>query len=48
MKPTKQYIADKALSLFNEKGFVNLRLQHIADAAFVSECRMGPFSFRPR
>lgn len=36
MKPTKQYIADKALALFNEKGFVNVRLQHIADAAFVS------------
>ena len=36
MKPTKQYISDKALTLFNEKGFVNVRLQHIADAAFVS------------
>jgi AcrR family transcriptional regulator len=36
MKPTKQHIADKALRLFNEKGFVNVRLQHIADAAFVS------------
>jgi AcrR family transcriptional regulator len=36
MKPTKQYIADKALILFNEKGFVNVRLQHIADSAFVS------------
>ena len=36
MKPTKQYIADKALNLFNEKGFVNVRLQHIADSAFVS------------
>ena len=36
MKPTKQYIADKALLLFNEKGFVNVRLQHIADSAFVS------------
>jgi AcrR family transcriptional regulator len=36
MKPTKQYIAEKALELFNTKGFVNVRLQHIADAAFVS------------
>lgn len=36
MKPTKKYIADKALHLFNQKGFVNIRLQHIADAAFVS------------
>lgn len=36
MKPTKQYISDKALALFNEKGFVNVRLQHIADSAFVS------------
>jgi len=35
-KPTKQYILDKALILFNEKGFVNCRLQHIADTAFVS------------
>jgi AcrR family transcriptional regulator len=36
VKPTKQYIAEKALALFNSKGFVNVRLQHIADAAFVS------------
>lgn len=36
MKPTKQHIKDHALKLFNEKGFVNVRLQHIADAAFVS------------
>jgi AcrR family transcriptional regulator len=36
MKPTKQYILDKALALFNDKGFVNVRLQHIADSAFVS------------
>jgi AcrR family transcriptional regulator len=36
MKPTKQYISEKALALFNEKGFVNVRLQHIADRAFVS------------
>ena len=36
LKPTKQHISDKALILFNEKGFVNVRLQHIADSAFVS------------
>jgi AcrR family transcriptional regulator len=36
MKPTKQYIAEKALTLFNEKGMANVRLQHIADSAFVS------------
>jgi AcrR family transcriptional regulator len=36
MRPTKIYIADHALALFNTKGFVNVRLQHIADAAFVS------------
>lgn len=36
MKPTKQHIKDQALSLFNTNGFVNVRLQHIADAAFVS------------
>lgn len=36
VKPTRKHIADKALLLFNEKGFVNVRLQHIADAAFVS------------
>lgn len=36
MKPTKQHIQDHALKLFNEKGFVNVRLQHIADSAFVS------------
>jgi AcrR family transcriptional regulator len=36
LKPTKQHIKDHALKLFNEKGFVNVRLQHIADAAFVS------------
>jgi AcrR family transcriptional regulator len=34
--PTKQYISEKALTLFNEKGFVNVRLQQIADSAFVS------------
>lgn len=36
MKPTKQKILDSALRLFNEKGIVNVRLQHIADEAFVS------------
>lgn len=36
MKLTKQHILDKALQLFNQHGFVNVRLQHIADAAFVS------------
>jgi AcrR family transcriptional regulator len=36
MKPTKQFILEKALELFNEKGFVNVRLQHIADAASIS------------
>jgi AcrR family transcriptional regulator len=43
MKPTKQYIPDKALILFNEKGFVNVRLQHIADDAFVS---VGHLAYR--
>lgn len=36
MKPTSTHIADHALKLFNSRGFVNVRLQHIADAAFVS------------
>ncbi len=36
MKPTKQYILEHALKQFNKNGFVNVRLQHIADAAFVS------------
>jgi AcrR family transcriptional regulator len=36
MKPTSKHIADHALKLFNKHGFVNVRLQHIADAAFVS------------
>ena len=36
MKTTKQYIKDHALKLFNQSGFVNVRLQHIADAAFIS------------
>ncbi|MEM8525451.1 MAG: TetR/AcrR family transcriptional regulator [Bacteroidota bacterium] len=36
MKKTKQKILDAALKLFNEDGMVNVRLQHIADEAFVS------------
>ncbi|MBL7726904.1 MAG: TetR/AcrR family transcriptional regulator [Dinghuibacter sp.] len=36
MKTTRQHILDNALKQFNTKGFVNVRLQHIADAAFVS------------
>ncbi len=36
MKPTKQYILEHALKQFNEHGFVNVRLQNIADSAFVS------------
>ncbi len=36
MKPTKQHIQDHALKLYNQNGYVNVRLQHIADAAFVS------------
>lgn len=36
MPKTKQKILDAALKLFNERGLVNVRLQHIADEAFVS------------
>ncbi|MEM8528869.1 MAG: TetR/AcrR family transcriptional regulator [Bacteroidota bacterium] len=36
MKRTKQNILDSALKLFNKNGIVNVRLQHIADEAFVS------------
>lgn len=36
MKLTKQYILENALKQFNQNGFVNVRLQNIADAAFVS------------
>lgn len=36
MKETKHNILVAALSLFNEQGFVNVRLQHIADEANVS------------
>jgi AcrR family transcriptional regulator len=33
---TKRKILDSAVKLFNRDGFVNVRLQHIADEAFVS------------
>ena len=33
---TKQHILASALKLFNRDGFVNVRLQHIADEAIVS------------
>ncbi|MEQ9286560.1 MAG: TetR/AcrR family transcriptional regulator [Cyclobacteriaceae bacterium] len=36
MKQTKHHILEATLSLFNERGFVNVRLQHIADQANVS------------
>ena len=36
MKDTKRNIARAALHLFNQQGFVNVRLQHIADEANVS------------
>ncbi|MEZ4956748.1 MAG: TetR/AcrR family transcriptional regulator [Saprospiraceae bacterium] len=36
MKSTKQNILESALKLFNQNGFVNVRLQHIADEAFIS------------
>ncbi len=36
MKKTKQNILQAALKLFNRDGFVNVRLQHIADEAFIS------------
>ncbi|MEM7549947.1 MAG: TetR/AcrR family transcriptional regulator [Bacteroidota bacterium] len=36
MKETKSNILKAALKLFNSNGFVNVRLQHIADEAFVS------------
>ena len=36
MKHTKEYILDRALKLFNQNGFVNVRLQHIADAVSIS------------
>lgn len=36
MKATKQNILNAAIRLFNEKGLVNVRLQHIADEANIS------------
>ncbi len=36
MKHTKSYILDRALKLFNKNGFVNVRLQHIADFGSIS------------
>lgn len=36
MKHTKTYILGRALKLFNKNGFVNVRLQHIADYAGIS------------
>ncbi len=36
MKNTKGKILEAALSLFNQNGLVNVRLQHIADEAFLS------------
>ena len=36
MKHTKPYILDRALKLFNKNGFVNVRLQHIADYGDIS------------
>ncbi|MEO1052611.1 MAG: TetR family transcriptional regulator [Bacteroidota bacterium] len=36
MKETKGNILKAALKLFNQDGYVNVRLQHIADEAFVS------------
>jgi len=36
MKKTKENILNSAIKLFNENGLVNVRLQHIADEAFVS------------
>jgi AcrR family transcriptional regulator len=35
-KLTQEHIANKALHLFNTNGVSNVRLQHMADAAFVS------------
>lgn len=36
MKSNKEKILDSSLKLFNEKGWVNVRLQHISDEAIVS------------
>lgn len=36
MKNTKERILESAIQLFNEHGLINVRLQHIADAAGIS------------
>lgn len=36
MKPIKNLILERALNLFNKNGFVNVRLQHIADSSEMS------------
>ncbi len=36
MKHTKSYILNRSLKLFNKNGFVNVRLQHIADYCGIS------------
>lgn len=36
LKHTKAYILDRSLKLFNKNGFVNVRLQHIADYCDIS------------
>ena len=36
MKHTKPYILARSLKLFNKNGFVNVRLQHIADDCKIS------------
>lgn len=41
MKNTKQKILDAALSLFNRDGYVNVRLQHIADETGISIGNLG-------
>ncbi|MEO1437894.1 MAG: TetR/AcrR family transcriptional regulator [Bacteroidota bacterium] len=42
MKKTKVKILDAALKCFNEQGVVNVRLQHIADEAFI---RVGNLTY---
>ncbi|MEM6320679.1 MAG: TetR/AcrR family transcriptional regulator [Bacteroidota bacterium] len=41
MSKTKQKIIAAALKLFNQNGLINVRLQHIADEAFVSVGNMA-------
>ena len=40
-KDVKEIIIKEALHLFNTNGFVNVRLQHIADAASISVGHMA-------